>query len=81
MNESESTDEVTKSHKLQAKALYAKEVSGAQRQPVYWLCACRYSGDMNLMQAFKRELERSCRANLTRDNQSQKHSALEEKRT
>ena len=45
----------------------------AQQEPVYGLRAYRYAGDMTLMQAIGRELERSSRVNLIENHQLKKH--------
>ena len=57
MNESESADEVTKSHKLSGKSTFMlRRCERAQQIPVYGLRAYRYAGDMTLMQALKENL-------------------------
>jgi len=57
MNESESTDEVTKSLKLPGKSTLCKgSVKQRSRHLIYWLRADRYSGDMTLKQALKENL-------------------------
>jgi hypothetical protein len=65
MNESKSTDEVTKSHKVAGKSTLCEEsvrsTAGTCLQAVCLPLFRRHEFDAG----FKRELERSCRANLT----------------